>query len=152
MTSGSVSQHDAASDRSFFGHPRGLATLFFTEMWERFTYYGMRALLILFMTAAIKDGGFGFGPEKAGPIYAMYVSLVYLATVPGGWIADNFLGQRRSVLYGGIMIMIGNGLLVFHGLPNFFAGLGLHRDRHRTAQAEHQRDRRSAVQRRGQAP
>ncbi|HLQ37534.1 MAG TPA: oligopeptide:H+ symporter, partial [Planctomycetota bacterium] len=99
-------------------------TLFLTEMWERFTYYGMRALLILFMTAAIADGGFGFGADKAAPIYAMYVSLVYLATVPGGWIADNFLGQRRSVLYGGIMIMVGNTLLIFHGLPMFFAGLG----------------------------
>jgi dipeptide/tripeptide permease len=113
-----------SSDTSFFGHPRGLATLFFTEMWERFTYYGMRALLILFMTAKIQDGGFGLGAETAAPIYAMYVALAYLATVPGGWLADNFLGQRRSVLIGGIMIALGNALLIFHGLPNFFAGLG----------------------------
>ena len=116
----SAPTHD---ERSFFGHPRGLATLFFTEMWERFSYYGMRAILILFMTAAVAEGGLGFGADKAGPIYAMYTSLVYLATVPGGWFADNFLGQRRSVLYGGIVIMIGHILLAMHGLPTFFGGL-----------------------------
>src|SRR5688572_2774348 len=113
----------APRDTRFFGHPRGLMTLFFTEMWERFSYYGMRAILMLFMTAAVASGGLGFGPEKAGPIYAMYTSLVYLATVPGGWLADNFLGQRRSVLYGGIVIMLGHILLAFHGLPNFYSGL-----------------------------
>jgi dipeptide/tripeptide permease len=113
-----------AEQGGFFGHPRGLRTLFFTEMWERFSYYGMRAILILFMTAAVVDGGLGFGADKAGPIYAMYTSLVYLATVPGGWLADNFLGQRRSVLYGGIVIMTGHILLAMHGLPTFFAGLG----------------------------
>ena len=109
---------------SFFGHPRGLLTLFVTEMWERFSYYGMRAILFLFMTADIANGGLGFAPEKAGPIYAMYTSLVYLTTVPGGWIADNFLGQRRSVLYGGIVIMAGHILLALHGQAFFFTGLG----------------------------
>ncbi len=113
----------SASDRAFFGHPRGLATLFFTEMWERFSYYGMRAILLLFMTAAVAEGGLGFGPEKAGPIYAMYTSMVYLATVPGGWLADNFLGQRRSVLWGGVVIMTGHILLALHGLTFFYAGL-----------------------------
>jgi dipeptide/tripeptide permease len=112
------------SDTSFFGHPRGLATLFFTEMWERFSYYGMRAILMLFMTASIANGGLGFGADKAGPIYAMYTSLVYLATVPGGWLADNFLGQRKSVFYGGVVIMIGHVLLALHGLTFFYAGLG----------------------------
>lgn len=107
------------------GHPRGLATLFFTEMWERFSYYGMRAILILFMTTATVDGGLGWGPDKAGPIYAMYTSLVYLASVPGGWLADNFLGQRKSVLYGGIVIMAGHIALALHGDVFFFSGLGL---------------------------
>ena len=89
-------------------------TLFFTEMWERFSYYGMRAILMLFMTSAGVNGGLGFGADKAGPIYAMYTSLVYLATVPGGWLADNFLGQRRSVLYGGIsaVVVAALGLLI----------------------------------------
>jgi POT family proton-dependent oligopeptide transporter len=112
-----------AADKGFFGHPRGLMTLFFTEMWERFSYYGMRAILMLFMTAAVVDGGLGFDAAKAGPIYAMYTCMVYLSTVPGGWIADNLLGQRRSVLYGGIVIMIGHILLAMHGLAFFYAGL-----------------------------
>jgi POT family proton-dependent oligopeptide transporter len=73
----------APADTRFFGHPRGLATLFFTEMWERFSYYGMRALLILFMTAPIAAGGLGFDTARAGPIYALYVSSVYLMTLPG---------------------------------------------------------------------
>ena len=77
-------------DKAFFGHPRGLATLFFTEMWERFSYYGMRAILMLFMTTAIASGGLGFKPEEAGPIYAMYTSLVYLVTIPGGRHAADF--------------------------------------------------------------
>ena len=112
-------------DRSFFGHPRGLATLFFTEMWERFSYYGMRALLTLFMTTAVAAGGLGFGPEKAGPIYAMYTSLVYLVTIPGGWLADNFLGQRKSVFWGGLVIMAGHICLAVHGMLFFYSGLGL---------------------------
>jgi POT family proton-dependent oligopeptide transporter len=113
-----------AGDRSFCGHARGLSTLFFTEMWERFSYYGMRAILTLFMIAAVEDGGLGFDKAESGPIYAMYTSLVYLMCIPGGWLADNILGQRKSVLYGGIVIMTGHILLALHGLPTFFAGLG----------------------------
>src|ERR1700744_835074 len=79
-------------DRSFFGHPRGLSTLFFTEMWERFSYYGMRALLILFMTATVANGGLGFNTSKAGAIYGMYTAMVYLVSVPGGWLADRITG------------------------------------------------------------
>src|SRR4030095_963552 len=75
-------------DRSFFGHPRGLSTLFFTEMWERFSYYGMRALLILFMTAPVAAGGLGFDTAPAGAIYGLYTSMVYMTSLPGGWIAD----------------------------------------------------------------
>jgi POT family proton-dependent oligopeptide transporter len=95
----------------FFGHPRGLATLFFTEMWERFSYYGMRALLILFMTAAVTDGGLGMGVAEAGAIYGIYTSSVYLMSLPGGWVADRFIGQRRAVLYGGVLITLGQFLL-----------------------------------------
>ena len=97
-----------ADDTRFFGHPRGLATLFFTEMWERFSYYGMRALLILFMTAPVAAGGLGFDTAKAGPIYALYVSSVYLLSLPGGWIADRVLGLRRAVFVGGVIIMAGH--------------------------------------------
>src|SRR5687768_551817 len=93
----------SASDTAFFGHPRGLSTLFFTEMWERFSYYGMRALLILFMTAAPATGGLGFDTGTAGAVYGLYTSMVYLTTLPGGWIADRLIGQRNGVLYGGIL-------------------------------------------------
>src|SRR5437870_12157673 len=95
-------------DRAFFGHPRGLSTLFFTELWERFSYYGMRALLILFMTAPIAAGGLQFDAAKAGVIYGSYTALVYMMTLPGGWLADRFLGQRRATLYGGVVLMLGH--------------------------------------------
>ena len=84
----SPAETSLAGDRAFFGHPRGLSTLFFTEMWERFSYYGMRALLILFMTAAPASGGLGFDTAKAGAVYGLYTSMVYLLTLPGGWLAD----------------------------------------------------------------
>src|SRR3982750_3006801 len=83
-----------ASKRTFFGHPVGLSTLFFTEMWERFSYYGIRPLLILFMTAALASGGFAFSRETAGAIVGIYSACVYLASLPGGWIADRLLGLR----------------------------------------------------------
>src|SRR4051812_4760286 len=79
-------------DRSFFGQPRGLATLFFTEMWERFSFYGIRPLLVLFMTAALLRGGFGFERTTAAAIVGIYSASVYLASLPGGWIADRWLG------------------------------------------------------------
>jgi proton-dependent oligopeptide transporter, POT family len=112
-------------DRSFFGHPRGLSTLFFTEMWERFSYYGMRAILILFMTAPIAAGGLQFEVAKAGVVYGTYTALVYMLSLPGGWIADRFLGQRRSTLYGGIIIMLGHISLAIPSLTSFYLGLGL---------------------------
>jgi POT family proton-dependent oligopeptide transporter len=114
-----------AEDRSFFGHPRGLSTLFFTEMWERFSYYGMRALLILFMTAAPATGGLGFDTAKAGAVYGLYTSMVYLLTLPGGWLADRWLGQRRSVLYGGILIASGHFSMAIPLLTTFYLGLAL---------------------------
>ena len=110
-------------DTRFFGHPRGLSTLFFTEMWERFSYYGMRALLILFMTASVTTGGLGFDTAKAGAIYGTYVAMAYLTSLPGGWIADRFLGQRRSTLYGGVVIMLGHISLAIPGMVTFYLGL-----------------------------
>ncbi|HET6778551.1 MAG TPA: peptide MFS transporter [Gemmatimonadales bacterium] len=113
------------SDTRFFGHPRGLSTLFFTEMWERFSYYGMRALLILFMTAPVAAGGLGFDTATAGPIYALYVSSVYLLSVPGGWVADRVLGLRRTVFVGGVIIMLGHICLAIPSITTFYLGLAL---------------------------
>jgi POT family proton-dependent oligopeptide transporter len=111
----------------FFGHPRGLATLFFTEMWERFSYYGMRALLVLFMTAPATqaNAGLGFEIGEATAIYGLYTSLVYLAALPGGWVADNLWGPRRAVFVGGCIIAAGHFSLALPTQPTFFLGLGL---------------------------
>jgi POT family proton-dependent oligopeptide transporter len=111
------------NDTSFYGHPRGLATLFFTEMWERFSFYGMRALLILFMTAKVDDGGLGFDVRLAGVVYGIYTALVYMTNLPGGWIADRFIGPRKAVFWGGVIIMFGHILLIFNGLFFFYLGL-----------------------------
>ena len=120
-----TSAPSGVTDRAFFGHPRGLSTLFFTEMWERFSYYGMRAILILFMTAPIAVGGLQFDVAKAGVIYGTYTALVYMLSLPGGWIADRFMGQRRATLYGGIVIMLGHISLAIPSLTSFYIGLGL---------------------------
>lgn len=112
-------------DTDFFGHPRGLSTLFFTEMWERFSYYGMRAILILFMTAAISQGGLGWSTADAGVIYGLTTAMVYMAALPGGWIADQFLGLRKAVLLGGILIAAGNFCLVVPASAAFYTGLAL---------------------------
>ncbi|PSQ75920.1 MAG: MFS transporter [Bacteroidetes bacterium QH_7_62_13] len=120
--------------QDFFGHPRGLATLFFTELWERFSYYGLRALLVLFMTApagaAATNPGLGFETEKATAIYGLYTAFVYLLALPGGWVADNIWGQRRSVFVGGCVIAAGHFSLALPalGLPDeafFYLGLVL---------------------------
>ena len=110
-------------DTRFFGHPRGLATLFFTEMWERFSYYGMRAILMLYMVDKVAHGGLGFGDDKAGAVYALYVSMVYLLCLGGGWVADRITGQRRAVLIGGIFISVGEFCLVAPAQISFYAGL-----------------------------
>jgi POT family proton-dependent oligopeptide transporter len=116
--------------RGFFGHPRGLATLFFTEMWERFSYYGMRALLILFMTAPVlaANPGLGFDAGRAGALYGLYTSMVYLLALPGGWVADKLWGQRKAVFVGGVIIAMGHFTLAgpLVGLPDritFYLGL-----------------------------
>jgi proton-dependent oligopeptide transporter, POT family len=110
-------------DKSFFGHPRGLATLFFTEMWERFSYYGMRALLLLFMVATVEEGGMGLEEKTAGAIYGLYTMFVYLLALPGGWLADKFFGLRKSIFYGGCIIALGHFCLAFPFTESFFLGL-----------------------------
>ncbi|MBY0502428.1 MAG: peptide MFS transporter [Bryobacteraceae bacterium] len=105
-----------SSDRSFFGHPRGLATLFFTEMWERFSYYGMRAILILYLTSKVDVGGLNLDVVTAGAIYGIFTSCAYLTGMSGGWVADRFLGQRKGVLLGGALIAAGNFGMMVRGL------------------------------------
>jgi POT family proton-dependent oligopeptide transporter len=107
-------------EKRFFGHPRGLSTLFFTEMWERFSYYGMRGFLILYMTKAL-----GFTDKHASNAYSAYTSAIWLTPILGGLIADAWLGQYRSVLIGGIIIALGHFTLAFHGLAFLYTGLGL---------------------------
>ena len=110
-------------DRTFFGHPRGLSTLFFTEMWERFSYYGIRALLILYMTAAVDKHGMGMSVAIAGALYGLYTSCAYLFALPAGWMADRFLGHQRSVILGGLLIAAGNFGLMLPSLGTFVASL-----------------------------
>ena len=110
--------------QTFFGHPRGLSTLFFTEMWERFSYYGMRALLVLFMIDTAR-GGMGMGKAEAGAIYGLYTFGVYALALPGGWVADRLIGQRRAVLVGGIIIAAGHYALAIPAEVTFYVGLGL---------------------------
>jgi POT family proton-dependent oligopeptide transporter len=115
-------------DTGFFGHPRGLSTLFFTEMWERFSYYGIRPLLVLFMTAALIDGGFGFDRQSASSIVGIYAACVYLASLPGGWIADRWLGLRRAIWWGGVLIALGHLSIALSSVfahRAFFLGLVL---------------------------
>jgi proton-dependent oligopeptide transporter, POT family len=111
--------------KTFFGHPRGLATLFSTEMWERFSYYGMRALLTLYLVAAPADGGLGLKPAAAAAIYSVYTATVYLLAMPGGWVADRLWGPRRTVAIAGVVIMTGHFLLAVPFAGSFFAGLAL---------------------------
>lgn len=114
-----------SSDKSFFGHPRGLATLFFTEMWERFSYYGMRALLILFMTDSVINGGLGLGDQDSAAIYGLYTMFVYLLALPGGWLADKYFGLQKAVFYGGIIIAAGHFCMAIPSNETFFLGLFL---------------------------
>lgn len=112
-------------DKSFFGHPGGLSTLFFTEMWERFSYYGMRALLVLYMVAAVSDGGLGFETADATAIYGLYTASVYFLPLIGGWIADRFIGAKRATLIGGVIIALGHFALAVPTLTFFYLGLVL---------------------------
>jgi len=113
--------------KELFGHPVGLFILFFTEMWERFSYYGMRAILVLYLVQATTDSnpGLGWTNGEALALYGWYTMLVYVASIPGGWIADKFLGQKKSVLYGGILLVAGHSILAIEEYWAFYTGLGL---------------------------
>jgi len=113
--------------KELFGHPVGLYVLFFTEMWERFSYYGMRAILVLYLVARTTDenAGLGWTNGEALALYGWYTMLVYVASIPGGWIADKLLGQKKSVLYGGILLVAGHSILAVEEMWAFYSGLGL---------------------------
>lgn len=113
------------SEKEIFGHPTGLYVLFFTELWERFSYYGMRALLVLFLTATITGDNPGWGWEESEAInlYKWYTTFVYLAAIPGGILADKYLGQKKTVMLGGFLLCIGHFILAIPQQWAFFAGL-----------------------------
>jgi POT family proton-dependent oligopeptide transporter len=113
------------SSTDWFGHPRGLATLFFTEMWERFSYYGMRAILVLAMVSAVEQGGLGLDDRSATAIYGLYTASVYMLTLAGGWMADRLLGQRAAVGYGGVLIACGHFTMALPWRDSFFIGMVL---------------------------
>ena len=113
----------SAPDSGWFGHPKGLSTLFFTEMWERMSYYGMRAMLVLFMTASLQQEGLGFTVASAAAIYGLYTGAVYFLGLPGGWLADRLFGGQKAVWYGGIIIMCGHIILAVPHEYSFFIGL-----------------------------
>lgn len=116
----------SAHQKELFGHPVGLYILFFTEMWERFSYYGMRAILVLYLVAKTSENnaGLGWTNGEALALYGWYTMLVYVASIPGGWIADKFLGQKKSVLIGGILLVIGHSVLAIEQMWAFYTGLG----------------------------
>ncbi|MEW5248158.1 peptide MFS transporter [Microbulbifer sp. 2201CG32-9] len=118
-----MSSNTYQNSDGFFGHPKGLSTLFFTEMWERMSYYGMRVLLVLFMTASLQEEGLAFTVAAATAIYGLYTGAVYFLGLPGGWIADRLLGGQRTVWYGGIIIMCGHIVLAIPSDHTFFIGL-----------------------------
>jgi proton-dependent oligopeptide transporter, POT family len=125
IQSGQLEPTAAADHSGIAGHPRGLTTLFFTEMWERFSYYGMKAILVLYTTAAVAQGGLAFDNAHAGRVIALYTSSVYWTPLIGGWLADKLLGTRLAVLIGGIIIAAGHYSMIFHSHLNFYAGLTL---------------------------
>jgi proton-dependent oligopeptide transporter, POT family len=120
-----VEEAQANQGREFLGHPVGLVPLFFTELWERFSYYGMRSILILYLTSTAAQGGLGFDVKQASSIYGWYTMAVYLTALPGGWIADYFTGARLAVLIGGIIIACGHFSMVFHSTDLVFLGMAL---------------------------
>ena len=116
---------EGARESIFAGHPKGLGPLFFTELWERFSYYGMRAILILYMTSTAAQGGLGFDVKHAASIYGTYTMAVYLTALPGGLVADYLTGARMAVFLGGIIIACGHFAMVFHSLTFFYLGMAL---------------------------
>jgi proton-dependent oligopeptide transporter, POT family len=118
-----LEEANVADAEGLMGHPRGLGTLFFTELWERFSYYGMRSILILYMTSAAAQGGLGFSVKDAASIYGTYTMSVYLTAVPGGLIADYLTGARLAVFLGGVIIAAGHFSMVFRSMTTFYLGL-----------------------------
>ena len=119
---------DTSERSEILGHPKGLFVLFFTEMWERFSYYGMRAILVLYMVAQAKDGpdgGLGWTDGDALALYGWYTMLVYVASIPGGWLADRVFGQKKAVMYGGLLLVAGHTIMAVPGLVSFYTALGL---------------------------
>ncbi|WP_026898357.1 peptide MFS transporter [Daejeonella oryzae] len=112
-------------EKQLFGHPAGLYILFFTELWERFSYYGMRALLVLFLVASVNgdNPGYGWTESEALKLYGIYTFLVYLSSIPGGIIADKWLGQKKTVFIGGLLLVIGHSILAYQALWAFYTGL-----------------------------
>jgi len=119
----SPAKHTERDHGGIGGHPRGLSMLFYAEMWERFSYYGMRAILLLFMYKSLAEGGLGMKKEDAVEIYGNYTMASYMLAILGGYLADNFIGARRSVLIGGLIITVGHFSLAFDSMPTFYAGL-----------------------------
>lgn len=115
----------ASLEKQVFGHKPGLFLLFFTEMWERFSYYGMRALLVLFLVSEAAAGGWAWERDDALKLYAIYTGLVYLTPILGGIVADKLLGYRNAVLFGALLMTLGHGALALETKPMFYAGLGL---------------------------
>jgi POT family proton-dependent oligopeptide transporter len=125
MTSDAPAAGRPPAQRTFFGHPRALATLFLTEMWERFSFYGMRAILVLYLTATVAEEGLGMRDSTANAVYGTYNAMVYLMALPGGWVADRLIGARRCVLWGGIVIACGHYLMAVPARWSVFAGMAL---------------------------
>jgi proton-dependent oligopeptide transporter, POT family len=121
MSSTAIKTHQ----KELFGHPVGLYVLFFTEMWERFSYYGMRAILVLYLVTETKEinPGLGWSDGDALALYGWYTMMVYVMSVPGGYIADKFLGQKKSVLIGGVLLLIGHSTLAIEQMWAFYTGL-----------------------------
>lgn len=125
MTSEAATTSAAPAEKTFAGHPLGLINLFCTEMWERFSYYGMRAILVLYMVTAVSEGGLGMTNQEAGSIYGLYTMSVYLSALPGGLIGDRFLGARKAVLIGGIIIALGHFTIAFPSLHTLYIGMAM---------------------------
>ncbi|MFI8279479.1 peptide MFS transporter [Streptomyces sp. NPDC085929] len=125
MASSLTRDSAATGEKTFLGHPTGLAFLFMTEMWERYSFYGMRALLVLYLATNVADGGLGMNDATAVAIYSVYNAMVYLLALPGGWLGDRVWGARKAVAVAGVVIMTGHFLLAVPATASFFIGLAL---------------------------
>lgn len=113
------------SEQTLFGHPKGLVVLFFTEMWERFSYYGMRGLFVLNLVADVQEGGFGWSQVEALSLYGTYTMMVYVMSIPGGILADKFIGQKKAVMIGGFLLVAGHGIMAIEGETPFYVAITL---------------------------